>query len=157
MKTTLSILLLFASITLNAQLTAHLGDSQAKGLIGVEYRYGSISLNTGYLLMPIREGNRVRYFNSYSGSMTFYSNTSGTSWYFRLAGMSAGTFYFNRDNMQYYSEPAVQGLLGLRFYPHNDIWWWNKRSSLDFGLGVSMAPNDIQVAMECTFNFDITR
>jgi hypothetical protein len=150
-------ILLFIPFPLMAQLTVHIGDSQSKGMVGLEYRYGTISIAAGYLLMCINT-DKIKYYNSYSGAITFYSNPEKTSWYFRMAGSSAGIFYQDKKiGLEYLSEPSVMGLLGLRFYPYKEIWWWNKRISLDFGAGINMSHQHILPTIECTINFDITR
>jgi len=142
---------------LDAQVNLHIGDSQTKGTVGVEFQYGNVSLSGGYRPIPMREYDHTIWYHAYCGAFTIYEKPKGFNSYFFTAGMtSIGAFYKASEKFGYQPEPAVSALLGLRFYPHTIMFRASNKLSLDFGGGVNMSNHMIWGAIEFTVNYQIT-
>lgn len=156
MKTLVTFVLLFCGTLLNAQtLNLRIGDSQAKGCAGVEFKYGNISLSAGWRPMKLLYPDR--WYHSFSGALTLFANPGGESLYFTTAAASAGMVYYDKSEYNYEPEPSVIALIGLRYFPHRDIPEFTNRISFDVGTGVNMSTHHTVLAIEFIVNFSLTK
>jgi hypothetical protein len=153
MKTLITFLLLFCCLTIDAQFSLNLrvGDSQAKGCVGAEFQYENFSISGGWRPMLLKYPNRWEH--SFSGAMTFFSTERGNAVYLTAAASSEGMLYQGKTRFE--TEPSVMVLAGLRYYPNRDIPYISKKISFDWGIGINMAQDVVQLAMEFVVNFNV--
>ena len=119
MKKLFFIITLFViSISINAQisnaLSAHLGDSWANGILGIEYQISNYAISTGWITGKFPGDKDI---NSFSIAATMYQqkwNESG--FYLSTAYTTNGYSYIEKTDLKtnYYSEPSIIVLLGYK-------------------------------------------
>lgn len=160
MKTTLFALLVFLSVSLNAQIptafTLRGGDSPIKGLLGAEFQLSNYSLAAGW--RPI-QGPIDKNYNSFTGAFTVYSNQWYRScWYASLGASSKGYLYQPATHIpniagDFIPEPSVVLMAGRRINTRNLNHNWSNRCIVDVGGGYSMSKHSNYFTFEMIFNF----
>jgi hypothetical protein len=152
MKTLLFLLIFIPSI-LNAQLNIYVGDSELKGLVGMEAQIHNFSISGGW------RPNKVfpdYYFNSYSGSLNYYLPPIN-EYYFYLSG---GITSKGITHMEFYTpvpEPSFIALIGLRGWPNMYAPKVSKRWKYDAGIGINTTGSITMFSFEVLINFTIIK
>jgi hypothetical protein len=126
------------SITLNAQIPAtinlRVGDSEAKGLLGMEVVVSHFSLSAGWRpgLIPIDQK-----INSWDFAFTYYQRQwFQTGFYISITYATQGGGYLvNLYDYSYTIEPSKFILLGLRMNANDVCKKFNDRILIDVGAG----------------------
>jgi hypothetical protein len=159
MKKNIIVLIFFIlSIALSAQipkaLTVRIGDSELKGLAGVELQVSRFSISGGWRPGHLPYGGSM--INSFDLALTIYSKQwYESSWYLSIGRASRGIVYATKLNIysglnEYKAEPSIIGILGYRtnFFPD-----FNNRLYIDTGFGYNIGKNSNLFAFEVVINY----
>jgi hypothetical protein len=158
-KTLMALLLIFYSISLNAQkattFNLRVGDSEIKGLLGAEFQISRFSFSAGWRPIAKIEGKTL---HSFCGALTIFTERDWrlSSWYFSIGEASKGYLYSSEypyDN--YIPEPAFTFLCGHRFNISDIASNTRNRLMFDWGVGCEMSEHNVGLAMEFLVTYSI--
>ena len=147
------------SISLCAQtpkaLTVRIGDSELKGLAGLELQISRLSISGGWTPGHLPYGGSK--INSFDLAFTLYSRQwYESSWYVSIGRASRGIVYATRfdnynNSYNYKAEPSLIGILGYRtnFFPD----FGNKRLYADTGFGYNVSEHGNMFVFEVVINY----
>ena len=165
-KIAIVFLLFFYGIILKAEnpigINARFGDSQLKGLFGLELEVWKASISAGWRPACIPYGPN---FHSFSTSLTFYNKQWGTSsWYGSLGYVTKGYIWYE-DYVYtstiftggYKAEPSVIAMVGRRINFRDISPNLTNRISIDTGLGLFVSGHGTGLSFELLFNYALIR
>lgn len=162
MKKLIIILLVLSGLSLNAQVpigvNVRAGDSEIKGLMGVEFQISNFSLSGGWRPQKVWEQE----VNSFTGAFTYYSDQWFESCFYTSIGVSSKGYFYapivhipNVTGNDYIPEPSINILIGRRINFHDILDAQSKKYIFDAGIGLGISEHFEWFAFEVLFNFNL--
>lgn len=150
MKTLLSLLLIFLSLSLSSQtLNLRIGNSESKGLLGAELQDGHVAIHAGY-----RPASTIdTKFNSVCVGTTYYLRQAESSFYLSSSTTSKGYVY--QYELKYTSVRSYLFMAGYRVYVGEMTPELGNRLKIDIGSGVNYSDKGSLFTFEVVFNFGV--
>jgi hypothetical protein len=151
MKRLIFLLLLLPSIV-KAQISVYGGDSELKGLLGMEAQYHHLSISGGWRPNKIILGDK---FDSYSAALTYYQPIQDKLFYASAGLTTKGITHIESSN--YVSEPSAIIIVGTRIFLRSIFPTVNERWKTDWGVGINTTGKRILFTFEVLINFSVIK
>jgi hypothetical protein len=144
-------------------LNVRLGDSEIKGVAGVEFQRSHLSIAAGW--RPVQTPIEAKTIHSFSTAVTVYSsNCNNTSFYGSLGYASCGYMWYQDVIYPYLThskgflpEASVAGIIGLRINLRDIFHNASSRLLLDVGAGLHASGHSNMVSIEMLLNYSLFR
>lgn len=145
-------LLIFNSIQsqIPTALNIRVGDSELKGLVGVEYQRAFISISGGWRPLCTPEEVKI---NSFSSALTFYNKYWYESSYYISCGMATNGIMYQTENWTY--KPSNSFLILIGYKSVYDTINITNRFNITVGVGCNVNKRATLFAFEVLLNFNI--
>jgi hypothetical protein len=139
---------------LKAQINAYFGDSELKGLVGLEAQTKHLSLSGGVRPAKIPTGNRIY---SYSVAGTYYYTGIKKHIFYLSAGLASKGMTKQVGLWEYNSTHSFIATLGIREFPFDFSKFLVNRLKVDGGFGINSSKYGNLITFDMLLNFSLIK